>query len=173
MAAAVVRASVWTGSSPTAATAETGIVFNRAESATSTTETIPKPTSTGTNYSWPKVLALEVTTVGTTTINNRRVHRASAPSAGLTMWYRDDGGTYNRPTAVAAADNTSTDDATPSGYTAMPSSATQYDNTSVATSSTGKNGDYVSVALGVSNLYVGGAGSGIALPNIVLTFDEF
>ncbi len=170
--AATVRASIATGAGATLASAETGIKFNRDESQTGTTAPIPKPTATGTAFSWPKVLTLEITVAdAATSISNRRIHRASAPSAGLALWYRDDAAVYNRPVAVASADS-GTDDSTPTGYTAMPSTATVYDAASSAATPTGRSGDYVAVALGVSNLYVGGAGSAIALPNIVVTYDE-
>lgn len=172
--AATVRASIWTGSSPTAANAESGIKFNRSESQTDTTTPVPKPTSAnGTNYSWPKVLALEITGAdAATTLSNRRIHRASSPAAGITMWYKDDNDTYNRPTTVAAADNASADDATPAGYSAMPSSATQFDAGADSAGATGRSGDYVSVAVGISTLYTGGGSTNVTLPNIVLTYDE-
>jgi hypothetical protein len=87
------------------------------------------------------------------------------------MWYRDDATTY-QSLALAAADNTSANDATPSGFTAMPSSATQYDSASI-TAGAGRNGDYVSTAVGVSFLYPEtGAGTNISMPNIVFTWDE-
>jgi hypothetical protein len=172
--AAVIRASIATLAGPTLASAEGGIKFNRSEGATDTTTPIPKPTSgSGTNYSWPKVLTLEVTTIdAATTISNRRIHRASAPAAGVTMWYKDDNDTYNRPAAVAAADNATTDDATPAGYSAMPSSATVYDAAGDSAGSLGRSGDYVSVALGISTLYTGGGSTNVTLPNIVMTYDE-
>lgn len=170
--AAVIRASYGSSTGPTLATAESGFKFNREETVAGTTP-IPKPNATGTNYSYSKPLTLEVTTAdaGTST-SNRRIHRNSAPAAGITMWYRDDGDTYQRGNAVAAADNATTNDATPSGYSAMPSSATQYDAGVDANSATGRSGDYLSVALGISNLYVGGAGNNISVPTIVLTYDE-
>ena len=170
--AAVVRASYASGAGPTLATAETGAKYNREETLAGATTPIPKPNASGTNYSWPKVFRLEVTTSDTTTISNLRHRIASAPSAGLTLWYIDDGATYNRSTAVAAADNGTTNDATPAGYTAAPTSDTVYDATGGSASSTGGKGDYLRYALGVSNLYVGGAGSAIALPNLILTYDE-
>jgi hypothetical protein len=168
--AATVRASYASSTGPTLGTAESGFKFNREETVAGTAP-IPKPNATGTNYSYSKPLVLEVTTPDTTAISNRKLRRASAPAAGLTMWFRDDADTYQRGNAVAAADNGTTDDATPSGYSAMPSSDTVYDAGS-DTANSGRSGDYLSTALGVSNLYVGGAGNAIALPNIVLTYDE-
>lgn len=169
--AATVRASYASGAGPTLATAETGATYNREETLAGTTAPIPKPNATGTAFSWPKVFRLEVTASDSTSLSNLRHRIASAPSAGLKLWYRDDGTSYQRSTAIAAADSGS-DDSTPAGYTAAPTSDTQYDAGPHAASSTGGKGDYLSYALGVSNLYVGGAGSAISLPNLILTYDE-
>src|SRR5215211_907421 len=133
MAAAVVRVSIATSTGPTLSNAESGIVFNRDNTATGTSATIPKPTSTGTAFSWPKVLVLEVTTVGTTTINNRRIHKAADETSGLELWYDEVGATYTQPSGNAAAD-AGTNDASPGGgYGSLNTTATLYDNTSVAT----------------------------------------
>jgi hypothetical protein len=169
--AATVRASYESGAGPTLVSAETGAKFNREETLAGTTP-VPKPNATGTNFSYPKSYRLEVTATDTTSISNFRHNMSSSPATGLKLWFRDDGATYQRPNAVAAADNGTTDDATPSGYTVESTSAAVYDAASYATSSTGGKGDHLSVALGISNLYVGGAGGAIALPNEVLTYDE-
>lgn len=170
--AATVRASYASGAGPTLANAETGWKYNREETLAGTSAPIPKPNATGTAFSYPKPVRLEVTATDATSISNLRHRIASAPSAGLKLWFRDDGATYQRGNALAAADNGTTDDATPSGYTAAPTSDTVYDSGSYSASSTGGKGDYLSYALGVSNLYTGGAGSAIALPNLILTYDE-
>lgn len=170
--AAVVRASYASGAGPTLATAETGAKYNREESLAGTTAPIPKPTATGTAFSWPKVFRLEVTTLdAATSLSNLRHHIASAPSAGLKLWFKDDATTYTQVAAAAAADS-GTDDSTPATYTAAPTSAAVYDAGSYSAGSTGGKGDYIRYALGVSNLYVGGAGSAIALPNLIFTYDE-
>ena len=169
--AAVVRASYGSSTGPTLVTAESGFKFNREESVAGTTP-VPKPNASGTNYSFNKPLTLEVLTGDATAISNRRLHRNAAPAAGITMWYRDDADTYQRGNAVAAADNGTTNDATPSGYTTMPSSATVYDAASDSAASTGRSGDYLSVATGLSNLYLGGASNNVSVPSIILTYDE-
>lgn len=169
--AAVVRASIATGAGPTLATAETGSKFNREDTLAGTTP-IPVPSATGTAFSYKKTFRLEVTTLdAATSISNFRHHIASAPGTGLKLWFKDPGTTYAQATAVAAADS-GTNDSTPAGYTTAPTTATVYDAASYAASSTGGKGDYIEYALGVSNLYVSGAGSAIALPNLVLTYDE-
>jgi len=169
--AAVVRASYANSTGPTLASAEGGWKFNREETLAGTTA-IPKPTATGTAFSWSKPSRLEVTTLdAATSISNFRHRIASAPATGLKLWFRDDGATYARGNALAAADS-GTDDSTPAGYTASPTTDTVYDAASYSAGTTGGKGDYLSHALGVSNLYVGGAGSAIALPNLILTYDE-
>lgn len=172
MGAATVQARIGTGSSVSWANAETGIKWNLEDTQTGTTP-IQIPTSTGTNYSWIKNLVLYVTATGTTTISNRRVSMGSSPATGLKLHWKDvavasyaQAASGNRPASAG------TDGATPSGYTNMTTTAAQYDNTSVATSSTGANGDMCVVVLGVDSTYAGGPGSAQAVPSIVLTYDE-
>ena len=171
--AAVVRASYVSGAAatPVFATAETGAKYNREESLAGSTTPVPKPNATGTAYSWGKVFALEVTTADTTTISNRRHRISAAPAAGLTLWFRDLAATYAQVTGPLAADNTTTNDAAPTGYTAAPTTNSAYD-TAAVTAALGRNGDYLEYGLGVSNLYTGGAGTAIALPDLVLVYDE-
>lgn len=174
MAAAVVRASYYGASAtePAGVTAETGIKFNREDTQVGTTGPIPIPNAAATNFSWYKQLALEVTTIGTTNITNRTVKQASAPSAGLKLHFKY-AATYAQASgANKPADDGTTNDVTPTGYTAMTGTAQGYDAASVSTGSTGRNGGFCLVALGVSYLYTGGAGSAVALPNIELGYDE-
>lgn len=172
MGAAVCQAQAGTGSSVSWANAEGGVKFNLADSITSTTP-IAIPTATGTNYSWIKNLVLAVTSTGTTTISNRNIYYSGSLTTGLKLHWKDvavasyaQAASGNRPTASGS------NGATPSGYTAMTSSPAQYDNTSVATSSTGPNGDMAVVVLGVDNSYSSGPGSAISLPSIILQYDE-
>ena len=88
MGAATVRASIGTGGSISLATAETGIKWNLADSATDTATPIQIPTATGTNYSWIKNLVLEVTGTGTTAMTNRRISMATSPATGLTYDFK-------------------------------------------------------------------------------------
>jgi len=173
MAAAIWRIAANTGASPgTLGPAESGALVYGDDALITSTVAVAKPTAAGTAYSFTKSAQVEVTTAGapTTAFSNRRIHHASAPSTGLTHFYRDDAATYVAP-ANAAADNATTNDATPTGFTVMPTTATAYDAASVNTA-LGRNGDYVSIAMGVSFLYAGGAGSAIALPSITITVDE-
>lgn len=47
-----------------------------------------------------------------------------------------------------------------------------WDITSTSTGTAARNGDYASTFVGVDSSYAGGAGSAIALPNLLLTYDE-
>jgi hypothetical protein len=173
MGAATVQAQIGTGGSISLANAEGGITFQLADSATATTPPVSVPTATGTNYSWIKNLVLAVTGTGTTNITNRTIAMGSSPTTGLKLHFKDvavasyaQAASGNRPTASGS------NGATPAGYTAMTTSAQQYDNTSVATSGTGANGDLAVCVAGIDNSYVGGAGSAISLPTINLAYDE-
>ena len=172
MGAATVQGQAGTGASVTWANAEGGVTFNLADSITSTTP-ISIPTSTGTNFSWIKNLVLAVTGTGTTTMSNRNIYMSTSASTGLALFWKAvavasyaQAASGNRPTASGS------NGATPAGYTAMTTSAVQYDNTSVATSGTGPNGSMAVCVIGVDNTYVGGAGSAISLPSIKLQYDE-
>ena len=166
MAAAVCQGQIGTGGTVSWANAEGGIKFNLADSATDTTTPISVPTSTGTNYSWIKNLALSVTSAGTTNISNRRINYSGSLTTGLTLWWEAvavasyaQAASGNRPTAGG------TNGATPAGFTAMTSSTAVYDSASVATSSTGPNGKMCVCVLGVDASYAGGAGTGVTFPS--------
>ena len=169
--AATVRASIATGAGPTLASAEGGAKYNREDTLAGTSSPIPRPTATGTAFSYAKTFCLEVTGTDTTSISNRKWHIASAPSTGLALWYKDLGDSYTQATGNADTDSGS-NGATPTGYSAAPTSATLFDSGSDATSGTGRSGDYIAVCLGVSNNYAGGAGSAISLPTATFTYDE-
>jgi hypothetical protein len=172
MGAAVTQAQAGTGASVSWANAEGGTKFNLADSITSTTP-IAIPTATGTVFSWIKNLVLAVTTTGTTAITNRRISMGSSPSTGLQLFWKDVAvASYAQAASGNRPSSSGSNGATPSGYTLMLTTAAQYDNTSVATSSAGPNGDMAVCVLGVDFSFAGGPGSAIALPNIVLTYDE-
>ncbi len=167
---AAVRASIQTGAAatPTIASAETGIKWNREDTQNGTTP-IPIPPAAGTEYSFAKWLFLEVTTTSTTAISNRRVQLAAAPAAGLTQSFVATD-TYAQETAAIAA--AGTNDAVPTGFTAFGTTAVVYDNTSVGTGTLGRNGLFARTLLGVSALFTGGAGNATAMPDLRLVFDE-
>lgn len=172
MAAATCQAQAGTGASVTWANAEGGCTFNLADNITSTTP-IAIPTATGTVFSWTKNLVIAVTVTGTTAITNRTIKMSTTTSTGLALWYKDvavasyaQSATGNRPASSGS------NGATPAGYTSMTTSAVQFDNTSHVTSASGPNGDQAVCVLGVDFSYVGGPGSAIALPSVILGYDE-
>lgn len=173
MSAATCQAQIGTGATVSWASAEGGITWDLADSATDTSTPIAVPTAAGTNFSWIKNLVLSVTVAGTTSISNRRISMATSPATGLLLhWKAVAVGSYaqaasgNRPTASGS------NGAVPAGYTQMTTSPAQYDNTSVATSSTGPNGSMAVCVLGVDNTYTGGAGTAVAIPTINFQYDE-
>ncbi len=173
MGAATCQGQAGTGGSVSWANAEGGVTFNLADNITNTSTPIAVPTATGTNFSWIKNLVIAVTVTGTTAITNRTIKMGSSPSTGLSMFWKAvavasyaQAASGNRPAASGS------NGATPAGYTAMTTSAVQYDNTSVATSGSGPNGSMAVCVIGCDFTYVGGAGTAIALPSIVLSYDE-
>lgn len=173
MSSATTQAQIGTGASVSWASAEGGICFDLADSATDTTTPISVPTSTGTVFSWIKNLVLAVTVTGTTNISNRNIFMSGSPSTGLALfWQAVAVASYAQAASGNRPASSGSNGATPAGYTAMTTSAVQYDNTSVATSGTGPNGKMAVVVLGVSGNYVGGAGTAIALPSIEIQYDE-
>lgn len=169
-----------TGNEPTTLTnvdsegGGSGFRFNLDNSNTGTTS-IQIPTATGTNFSYAVYLLLRVTvTDAATTISNRKIWSNGAPATGLALWYKDGGTTYTQP--AAAADTASgSNGATPTGYTAMPTSsgaAATWHAAGVAASSAGRNGNFLMVALGVSNNYAGGGNPNATAPDIKVSFDE-
>ncbi|GEM_PF-7060248 len=170
--AATVRASYYGASAtePAGVTAETGIKMNREDTQSGTTA-IPVPTTTGTNYSWIKQIALEVTATAATNISNRKISQASTPATGLAYFFKA-AASYTQASSANMPAASGSNGATPTGYTAMSGTGQVFDSTSVSAGSTGRNGGFCVLVLGVDNTYTGGAGSAIALPNLLLQYDE-
>lgn len=173
MAAAVVRGSIGTGGSVSWASAEGGIKWNRADSATDTTTPIPVPVATGTNYSWIKNLALEVTTLGTTSMSNFRIQMATSPATGLTENFKAVAqGSYAQAASGNMPAPAGTNGAVPSTYTGMTTSAQQWDASSYSTGTTGVKGLMAVCVIGLDFTYAGGPGTNNASPSLTLTYDE-
>lgn len=173
MGAATVQGQAGTGSSVSWANAEGGCTFNLSDNITTTTTPISIPTATGTVFSWIKNLVLAVTGTGTTTITNRTIKMSTSATTGLALFYKAVAvGSYAQAASGNRPSSSGSNGATPAGYTAMTTSAVQYDNTSVATSSTGPNGSMAVCVTSVDFTYAGGPGTAIALPSIVLGYDE-
>lgn len=169
--AATVQAQAGTGASVTWANAEGGVKWNLDDSISGTTP-VAIPTATGTVFSWLKNLVLYVTATSTTTITNRTVKMSGSLSTGLALWWKAVAvGSYAQAASGNRPASSGSNGATPSGYTSMTTTAQQYDNTSVATSSTGPNGSMCVVVGAADNTYIGGAGI-ISLGNVILSYDE-
>ena len=178
--AATVQVSIYSCSATTPAGSSgetTGMCFNRLDSRSLTSGPIPIPTGgVGTNYSWPKYLALEVTATGETSIENRQVARSAAAAAGLIIYWGTSSA-YVQPSSGIGTDSVAADDVDPDAattdWTALTTSYAAFSTYSSDTAA-GRNGDYVKLGLGVSSTgtYLGGPGSAIALPDILIQYDE-
>ena len=176
---ATIRVSWYGGQTspePSGANAESGIKFSRDDNQNTGGTPVPIPTSTGTNYSYYKLLAFEVTATAATAISNRRVYLNSSLTTGLYLFFQDQA-TYTQPTnGNRPADVTSSNGATPSGYTALTATtlggAHLWDNTSTSCSSTGRKGNFCQIVAGVGNNYAGGASSATALSDLKFAYDE-
>lgn len=174
MGAATLRADFYGASAtlPAGITAESGVAYSL-DDARSGTTAIAIPSTTGTNYSWYKYLGLDVTGTGTTNLTNRTVDSSGSLTTGLFLfWQATASGSYVQPASGNKPADSGSNGHTPSGYTLMTTSPAQYDNASVATSSTGLNGKLIQTAFGVDNTYTGGAGSAISTLNLLVSYDE-
>lgn len=173
MGAATCQAQIGTGSSVSWANAEGGASFNLADSLTDTTTPVAIPSSPGTNFSWIKNFSLAVTGTGTTHITNRRISLSGSTASGIQLFWKDVAvASYAQAASGNKPSNSGSNGATPAGYTLMTTSPAQWDNTSVATSGSGPNGDMVVVVAGVDNTYAGGAGASTSLPSLTINYDE-
>jgi hypothetical protein len=149
----------------------TTIEWNLADSLTATTPIlIPNP-GPGENFSWYKLLALKVTSTAATSISNRKVSVAVTQPTGILQFFKDQA-TYTQASGVNKPTDSGSDGAVPAGYTTITTTPQLFDNTSVSAGSTGRNGDFCQVVLGVSSTYTGGTASAAALQNMVFTYDE-
>lgn len=171
MAAAVVQLQVATTSAATLANGEGGFKYNREDTISGTTP-IPIPTATGTNFSYLKWLALAVTTTGTTSISNRRVQLSATETSGLALFFQGNATYASATSANQPAASGSNGPATPAGFTRATTALQVYDSASTSSGTTGRNGSYCETCFGVDFSYTGGAGSGIALPDVRLVYDE-
>lgn len=157
---------------PAGSSAETGVTFSLDDAKVGTTP-VAIPGTAGTKFSWFKNLGLDVTGTGSTTINNRTIAISGALTTGLFLFYQAvASASYAQPTSGNKPADSGSNGNTPAGYTAIGTSTSQYDNTSVSSGSTGLNGKLCQCVAGVDNTYTGGAGSAISLNNILLAYDE-
>jgi hypothetical protein len=180
--AATVRVSSWHGASGSQTATHvdsegggSGIKFSLDDSESGTTN-IQIPTSTGTDYSWSKWLSFNVTATSTTALTNRRVYNASAQATGIHIYYlTTPTSTYAQPASIQA-DSTSSNNAVPSNYTELTATtyagSFQFDNASGSTGSTGVNGKYLTIQLGVGSDYAGGGNASTSLQSLKMAYDE-
>jgi hypothetical protein len=172
MSASTTQAQIGTGSSVSWANAETGAKFNREDTLSGTTP-VPIPPITGTNYSWIKNFVLAVTITGTTNITNRRISMSGGTPTGILLFWKAVAvASYVQSSSGDKPTDSGSNGSTPSSYTMITTSTAQYDNTSIATSSSGPNGSMVVCVSGVDNTYTAGGSTATVLPNLILTYDE-
>lgn len=174
MSSATVRA-YWFGASatlPAGSSAEGGCTFSLDDALAGSTPVVI-PNSTGTVYSWFKNLGLDVTSTGTTNMSNRNIDTLASLTTGLFLYYQAvASASYSQPSGSNLPTASGSNGHTPSGYTLLSTSESQYDNSSVATSSTGLNGKLCQCVFGVDNTYVSGAGSSVSCSSIQMLYDE-
>jgi hypothetical protein len=180
---ATVAAYVAYGASPTTANTESNLKWQRSDTPTATTNPIPIPTATGNKYSYLRYLFLDVTGTASTNISNRRISIASSLATGLQLlWLNQATYTQNNGSQGTSAGNYPADDTAANGtvpgtpaWAAVTTTPTQWDNTSVSTGSTGRNGNYVQVCLQISHAFDPTSYSdltNITMSNLVATYDE-
>ena len=169
---AVVQIKINYGSTPTLTDASAGFTFGRDDSVQSGTA-LPKPDALGTNYSYAKTLHLHVISGGgSTALSNRKIRLASSPETGIYMYFKNGGDSYTQATDVIYANNTTANGFVPSGWTLLSTDYQTWDSTLNNATNNTKNGNYVLLAIGIAYSYIGGAGSAISIPNIVIQYDE-
>jgi hypothetical protein len=169
---ATTKIRIATGSSGTWSDAETGGCWSREDSLAGTTP-VPIPTSTGTNFSWIKNFVLWVSVTGTTNISNRRINQSGATPTGVQyFWQAVAVASYVQASSGSKPTDSGSNGATPAGYTLTTTSTAVYDSSSVASSSTGPNGQMAVSVLGVDNSYSGGASTSTTVPSLIFSYDE-
>lgn len=184
MAAAVVQMQVLHGATgaPTFASAESGVVLNRADNELAT-KPVPIPDAApGSNYANYKSFQLSVVTPGDTTITNLAIRQSSAPDSGL-RWFRGTVGAYaqctgdgdsqgNRPPDSTAALAASPAPNTPAAHNPLTTTYFVYDADPYDSSISGPFGDVIKIVAGVSSAYGGDADAARALPALYYRYSE-
>lgn len=163
-----------TGAGPSwADVGATTAIWNRVDSLTGTT-VIPTPTATGTNFSYVKSFAINVTATGSLTMTDARFGKVAAEATtGTKLWHRSDHaeGSYIQATAAptATGDNNTTAPAmngTNAAVTAVPLISGPPSVYSAGPhSTTGRKGNLIEVALGVDATNTT-AGAAVATPTL-------
>lgn len=167
-----------TGATPTWANV-TAVVWNRVDTASGTT-VIPTPTATGTNFSFVKSFAVNITATGSLSMTNILFGKvASETTTGTKLWHRTDHAiaSYTQATAAptATGDNNTTAPAmngTNAAVTAVPLiSAPPSAYAAGPFNSVARVGNLVEVALGVDATNTT-AGAAVATPTLRWSWTE-
>lgn len=167
------------GASPTwSDVGATTAAWNRIDTLTGTT-VVPTPTATGTNFSWVKSFAINITATGSLTMTDAKFGKVAAETTtGTKLWHRSDHaeGAYTQATAApgATGDNNTTAPAmngTNAAVTAVPliGSASVY--SAGPHSTTGRKGNLIEVSLGVDATNTT-AGAAVATPTLRWSWTE-
>ena len=90
-----------TGATPTwAAVGASTAKFNRVDTLTGTTA-IPTPTATGTNFSYIKTFAIDITATGSLSMTNVKIEKVtSEATTGTKLWHYTGHASYTQATAA-------------------------------------------------------------------------
>lgn len=170
----------YTGAGGTGASVAAGLKLTRDDSNTGTTAVpIPPAGTPATNFSFPAVVALYVTTGTGSTISNKRVYQSGSNPSGFQLFHNDEATTpatsttYTQQNAAVAA--TSTTVATPpTGYVAMTTSTagTVFDSTSatIANAASGIASKYMYVVMGADDTAT--TTGNVTLASVNVVYDE-
>lgn len=176
--AMTVQITMLTGAGPTETRVDNqtpGFVFNRDDTRVGTTA-IPKPTSTGTNFSWVKSFQIEVTTHDSKTMTSVRVGKASNEAdTGTKIWQNVANSSYTQ----AASSPSSTGDNNVTGPTLNGDVATAMELISAPPAAyaagpfttNAKHGNIVELSLGVDVTNTQ-PGTNRTMPSITWTWVE-
>lgn len=158
----------------------TTAVWNRVDTLTGTT-VVPTPTSTGTHFSYVKVMQIDITTTNSLSMSAAKVEKvASEATTGTKLWHRTDHavGSYVQSTAAPAdtGDNNSTAPVIPAGgnntnVIAVPGLGAGSTYAAGPFSTTGQKGNLVEMCLGVDATNTT-AGAAVSTPTLRWTWTE-
>lgn len=143
-------------SEPAGATVSGGWRYSRDDSQTGS-NAVPIPALTGQNFSWYKQFAITTTDTGFT-LSNFTIKNTSDPPDGIHIYFKA-ASSYvqpsgsNKPDDIAGSHSSS-----PAGYTLLTTTPQQWYAGPITINSTGRQGDFLLLVLGVGNDYAGSIG---------------
>lgn|SRR5262249_17606052 len=166
--AMTVQIDIGIGATPTYTNGITSVKWNLEDTQSGTTA-IPTPTSTGTNFSFVKSMKIDIVTVASLNMTNVKIGKVAAETTtGTKLWHVTSHTTYVQATAAPTAtgdNNVTAPTINGAASTALPliGSASVYGTGPFNT--TGKQGNFVEVALGVDATNTT-AGTTVATPTL-------